>query len=95
MALDDSNHGGEATTVMEPAVAANAPRGRSVSMWFLVVPIALTLAAAALAFFLLSPRDEELLTTTDRTAVAVAVANARPAQPSMTTNAAPAENAAP
>jgi hypothetical protein len=89
MSLDDTNHGGETTTA-----EAAAPRGRSVSMWFLVVPIALTLAAAALAFFLLSPRDEELLTTTDRTAVAVAVANAQPAKPSMTTNSA-AENIAP
>jgi flagellar basal body-associated protein FliL len=89
MSVNDTNHGGETTT------AEAAPRGRSVSMWFLIVPIALTLAAAALAFFLLSPRDEELLTTTDRTAVEVAVANAQPAQPSMTTNSAAAENTAP
>jgi hypothetical protein len=94
MSLDHTNRGGETITTVEPAAPTDAPRGRSVSMWFLVVPIALTLAAAALAFFLLSPRDEELLTTTDRTAVAVAVANAQPAQPSMT-NSAPVESTAP
>ena len=57
---------------------------RRVSMWFLVVPIVLTIAAAALAFFLLSPREEELTATVDQTAVAVAVANAEPAKPAFT-----------
>ena len=54
---------------------------RRVSMWFLVVPIVLTIVAAALAFFLLSPRDEDLTATVDEKAVAVAVANAEPAKP--------------
>ena len=63
------------------AVANEDGGQRRVSMWFLVVPIVLTIAAAALAFFLLSPRDEELTTTVDQTAVAVAVANAEPAKP--------------
>ena len=63
------------------AVAAEDGGHRRVSMWFLVVPIVLTIAAAALAFFLLSPRDEELTATVDHTAEAVAVANAEPAKP--------------
>lgn len=68
MSLDDVNEG-EAPTATG-----------GVSKWFLAVPIALAIAAAALAFFLLSPGDEELMTTTDKNAVAVAVANARPPQ---------------
>ena len=44
----------------------------------------LLIAAAALAFFLLSPREEDLMATTDHTAEAVAVANAQPAEPAFT-----------
>ena len=66
------------------AVANEDGGQRRVSMWFLVVPIVLTIAAAALAFFLLSPRDEELTATVDHTAEAVAVANAQPAEPAFT-----------
>ena len=66
------------------AIAAEEGGQRRVSMWFLVVPIVLTIAAAALAFFLLSPRDEDLTGTLDQKAVAVAVANAEPAKPAFT-----------
>ena len=66
------------------AVANEDGGQRRVSMWFLVVPIVLTIAAAALAFFLLSPREEDLMATTDHTAEAVAVANAQPAEPAFT-----------
>ncbi len=68
----------------EPAAAeleADRDGQRRVSMWFLAVPVVLTIAAAALAFFLLSPRDQELTATLDQQAVAVAVANAEPAKP--------------
>jgi hypothetical protein len=78
MSLDQTNAAqGPANT------AAPAPegRGRSISMWFLAIPIAIVLAIAAVAFFLLAPKDDELMTTTDQGAVAVAVANAQPAQP--------------
>lgn len=68
MSLDDVNEGD-----------APAPAG-GVSKWFLAVPIALAIVVAALAYFLLSPGDEELMTTSDKNAVAVAVANARPPQ---------------
>ena len=72
-----------------PEAAAESVSGedggqRRISMWFLVVPIVLTIAAAALAFFLLSPRDDDLTATVDQTAVAVAVANAEPAKPAFT-----------
>lgn len=66
------------------AIAAEDGGQRRVSMWFLVVPIVLTIVAAALAFFLLAPRDDELTATVDQDAVAVAVANARPAEPAFT-----------
>lgn len=101
MSLDNAGQGDVIDTVEGPTPAADAPgRGKS-SLWFLVVPIALVLAAAALAFFLLSPRDEELMTTTDSRAVAVAVANAKPAEPAFEpapaqpTEAAPAPSTAP
>lgn len=79
MSLNDAEPGVEIDAV--EASPADAPHRRSISLWFLAIPIALTLAAAALAFFLLGPKDDELLTTTDRHAVAVAVANANPAPP--------------
>ena len=63
------------------AIAAEDGGQRRVSMWFLVVPIVLTVAAAALAFLLLSPNDDDLTATVDQKAVAVAVANAEPARP--------------
>lgn len=66
------------------AIATEDRGQRRVSMWFLVVPITLTIAAATLAFFLLSPRDDELTATVDQQAVAVAVANAEPAKPAFT-----------
>lgn len=75
------------------AVAAEEGGHRRVSMWFLVVPVVLTVAAAAIAFFLLSPSDKELTTTVDQKAVAVAVANAKPAEPAFTPE--PAPDAAP
>ena len=68
-----------------PEAAADEGGGqRRISLWFLVVPIVLTIVAASLAFFLLSPRDEDLTATVDQTAVAVAVANAEPAKPAFT-----------
>jgi len=75
MSLDQTN-----SAKGDPAgeIAVEEGRGR-VSLWFLTIPIAVTLAVATLAFFLLSRRDNELLTTTDNHAVAVAVANAQPA----------------
>jgi flagellar basal body-associated protein FliL len=74
MSLDQTN--------AQPAETA-APEGRKagVSMWVLAIPIAIVLAVAAVAFFLLSPKDDELMATTDQRAVAVAVANAQPAPP--------------
>ena len=63
----------------EAPPAAEKPRGRGFSLWFLAVPIALALAGAALAFFLLAPKKSELMTTPDSHAVAVAVANSKPA----------------
>lgn len=70
------------------AIAAEDGGHRRVSMWFLVVPIVLAICAAALAFFLLAPRDDDLTATVDQDAVAVAVANARPAEPAFTPQAA-------
>lgn len=64
-----------------PEVAEPGPGRRGISMWFLAIPVALAVAAAALAFFLLSPRDDDLMGTPDDQAVAVAVANAQPAKP--------------
>jgi hypothetical protein len=55
-----------------------------ISKWFLAVPVVLTIAAAAVAYVLLSPREGELMTTTDHNAEAVAVANAQPAEPAFT-----------
>lgn len=72
------------------AVALDDGGHRRVSKWFLAVPVVLTIAAAAVAFFLLSPREGELMTTTDHNAEAVAVANAQPAEPAFTAPAAPA-----
>lgn len=66
------------------AVASEDGGHRRISMWSLVIPIVLTIAAAAVAYSLLSPREEELMTTTDHTAEAVAVANAQPAEPAFT-----------
>lgn len=74
--------GPQVETVEAPPPAEPA-KGRSFSLWFLAVPIALALAAAALAFFLLAPKDSELMTTPDSHAVAVAVANSKPAPPAM------------
>lgn len=54
---------------------------RRVSMLALGVLVAVVLAIAAGAFFLLSSGDDELMATTDQGAVAVAVANAQPAPP--------------
>ena len=65
----------------ETPTTSDDGRKRGLSMWLLAVPIVLTLAAAALAYFLLSPPREDLMTTTDNQAVAVAVANAAPALP--------------
>ena len=63
-----------------PEAAADEGGGqRRISLWFLVVPIVLTIVAASLAFFLLSPRDEDLTATVDQT-----VANAEPAKPAFT-----------
>ena len=58
---------------------AKESKGRSFSLWFLALPIALALAAAALAFFMLGPKDQDLMTTPNSHAVAVAVANSKPA----------------
>ena len=80
MSVDNARQGGSAESVEAPAAA----QGRSISLWFLVVPIALAMAVAALAFFLLSPRDEDLMTTADPEAVAAAVQSARPAEPAFT-----------
>ena len=65
----------------ETPTTRNDEKHRGISMWLLAVPIALTLAAAALAYFLLSPPQDDLMATTDQEAVAVAVANAAPALP--------------
>lgn len=73
--------GPEVETVEAPPAADH--RGRSFSLWFLAIPIALAVAAAALTFFLMAPRDQDLMTTPDSHAVAVAVANARPAPTAM------------
>lgn len=92
MSLDNTRPD-ESAAPVETAPAEEPGQGRRISMWFLVVPIVLTIIAAALAFFLLSPREEDLMTTTDDTAVAVAVANAQPARPAFTPppSTAPAE----
>ncbi|MGE5502384.1 MAG: hypothetical protein ACM3W4_10710 [Ignavibacteriales bacterium] len=74
--------GSQVETVEAPP-PADETRGRSFSLWFLAIPIALAVAAAALAFFLLAPRDKDLMTTPDSHAVAVAVANSKPAPPAI------------
>lgn len=81
--------GPEVETVEAAPPSEEPTRGRSFSLWFLAVPIALAAAAAALAFFLLAPRDQDLLTTPNSHAVAIAVANARPASPAFHKTAPP------
>ncbi|HEX6860972.1 MAG TPA: hypothetical protein VF138_12335 [Caulobacteraceae bacterium] len=80
MSLNDVEPGVGIDEVEAPPPAEASGR-RGLSLWFLAIPLAITLAGAALAFFLLGPKDDELLTTADRHAVAAAVANARPAAP--------------
>ena len=93
MSLDNAQANGSPAVEDAPAAEPAAP-GRSASLWFLVVPIAIALAVAAIAFFLLSPRDEDLLTTADPEAVAVAVQSARPASPAFTSDEATTQTTA-
>ncbi|HYG27626.1 MAG TPA: hypothetical protein VD906_12030 [Caulobacteraceae bacterium] len=88
MSVDNAGQGERIETVEPAAPDETARKGRGVSLWFLVVPIALAMAAAAIAFFLLSPRDEDLMTTTNEAAVAVAVRGATPAPPAFNPTAA-------
>jgi hypothetical protein len=71
--------GPEVETVEAATPAEEHTKGRTFSLWVLAIPIALAVAGAALAFFLLAPHDSELLTTPNSHAVAVAVANSKPA----------------
>jgi len=81
--------GPEVETVEAAPPADETTRSRTFSLWVLAIPIALAVAGAALAFFLLAPRDSDLMTTPNSHAVAVAVANSKPAPPAFQKSAAP------